>query len=784
MGLVAAGIGAATTATVAFGASAINTGRDFDSAMSQISATMGMTSDDIANNVEVTIGGAVVNAGDTFDALRTKAKEMGAETNFSATQAAEGLNILAMSGYDATSSIDMIEDVLHLAAAGSMEMADSAAYIAGSMKGFNDETKDSAYYADLMAKGATLANTSVAQLGEAMSGGAASAAAYGQEADSMTISLLRLAEQGEVGSAASTALAAAMKNLYTPTDQAAGALAELGVAAYDESGKAREFNTVVDELNTALSTMSDEEANAYKQTIFGIQGLDAFNKMTVTSVEKQQEWAEALASASGEAAKQYDTMTDNLQGDIDIWNSALDGFKIALSDELTPSIRQFVQFGSDGLGRITQAFEAGGLSGAMDALGGVLTDGVSMVIEFVPDMIEAGMQLLSALGQGLMDNIDVILFAAGDIAEMLLDGLLESTSNGTGTIMEIIDWILGVFEENYMGLMDVGAQILINIINGIVEALPDLLYYAGNIIQHFGEVLIENLPLLIESAFQMILTLAEGIAEALPDLIPTLIEVVVTIAQSLIENLPLLIEAAITLFLGIVTGLIQALPQIIAALPTLIDSIIAALLDSLPLLIDCGVQLFLALIENLPTIIVSICKAAPEIVKSLVRGFLDLAVQFADTGKKLMEKLKEGITGMLSNLVSAAIDIGKNIVDGIWNGISAGWDWLTDKVGGLAKGLFDKAKSALGIASPSKKFRWLGEMCVAGFDEGAADLMNGTAFGSAVNSTLGTVTANTGFGSLSGYGSQTFNFYDTQTSPDAIRRRVQNTMTFGLAGGI
>lgn len=251
MGAIVAGIGAATTATVAFGASAVNTGKDFDSAMSQISATMGMTSDDIANNVEVTIGGAVVNAGDTFEALRDKATQMGAETNFSATQAAEGLNILAMSGFDAGSSMEMIEDVLHLAAAGGMEMADSAAYIAGSMKGFNDETKDSAYYADLMAKGATLANTSVAQLGEAMSGGAATAAAYSQDADSMTISLLRLAEQGEVGSAASTSLAAAMKNLFTPTDQAAAALEELGVAAYDSEGNARDFNNVVDELNAA-----------------------------------------------------------------------------------------------------------------------------------------------------------------------------------------------------------------------------------------------------------------------------------------------------------------------------------------------------------------------------------------------------------------------------------------------------------------------------------------------------------------------------------------------------
>jgi phage-related protein len=282
----------------------------------------------------------------------------------------------------------------------------------------------------------------------------------------------------------------------------------------------------------------------------------------------------------------------------------------------------------------------------------------------------------------------------------------------------------------------------------------------------------------------MLVTLANGIVEQLPTLIPAIIEVVLQVVQTLIDNLPMLIEGAIQLFLGIVTGLIQALPQIIAALPTLIDSIINALIDSIPLLIECGVELFLALIENLPEIIVAIVKAAPQIVQALVRGFLELGVRLKETGSKLMKKLKEGLTSMLSNLVSAAKDLGKNIVDGIWNGISAGWDWLKEKVGGLATGLFDAAKSALGISSPSKKFRYLGEMCVAGFDDGIEDLMDGGSLGAAINNTLGTVAANVGIGEGTLGPSQTFNFDDTQTSPDAIRRKVANTMTFGLAGGI
>ena len=316
--------GAGIAAVGAFAVSSVKTAGEFDVAMSQVAATMGTTVDEI-------------------DELREKALEMGKSTKYTASQAAEGLNILAMSGYKAEDSIAMIEDVLHLAAAGGMDLASAAGYISGAMKGFNDETKDSQYYADLMAKGATLANTSVSQLGEALADSAAVAASYNQSADSVTLSLLRLAEQGETGSAAGTALAAAMKNLYSPTDQAKKKLEELGVAVYDADGKQRDFNDVVNDLQASMDGLTEEEKTANAQLIFGIQGFNAYNKMVVTSTDKQNEWAAALAGSTGAAEQQYETMTDNLQGDIDKLKSAFEGFKIEVGEKLMPVLRRFIK---------------------------------------------------------------------------------------------------------------------------------------------------------------------------------------------------------------------------------------------------------------------------------------------------------------------------------------------------------------------------------------------------------------------------------------------------------
>lgn len=464
--------GAGVAAVGAFGVSAVKTGMEFESSMSQVAATMGMSASDIANNVN--------GAGDTFAALSEKAREMGGTTVYSASEAAEGLNILAMSGYDAEQSMSMIEDVLHLAAAGSMDMGSAAAYVSGAMKGFNDASKDSGYYADLMAQGATLANTSVAQLGEAMSSGAATAASYGQTADSMTLSLLRLAEQGEVGSAAGTALAAAMKDLYTPTDQARAALDELGVSAYDSEGKARDFNTVVNELEASMEGMTDEQKAAYKQTIFGIQGLNAYNKMVVTSKDKQDEWSAALASASdgmGAAAQQYDTMTDNLQGALDGLKSAFSELKIQVSEKLAPHLQTLVEWltkiiqNADkiapviiGLGVAFGIFAVAinitslirGVTGAMAALNAVLAaNPIGIIIALVAGLVAAIVTLWNTnedfrnrvieiwenIKQAFLDAKEAVVQAWQDIGQWFTDRWNEIVA----AFGAVVEWFSSLF---------------------------------------------------------------------------------------------------------------------------------------------------------------------------------------------------------------------------------------------------------------------------------------------------------------------------------------------------
>lgn len=438
-------IAAIGTAVVAAFKSCVSEGMEFDSAMSQLAATMGVTTDEIGD-------------------LRDVAQEMGATTAFSATEAAEGLNILAMAGLSAEEQTAVLGDVLNLASAGALSLEDAASYVTGTIKGFGSSMDDASYYADLMAKGATLANTDVNGLGEALSQSAATASSYGQTADSVTLSLLKLAEQNVTGSEAATALNRAMADLYTPTDSAKTALEELGVACYDESGAARDFNDIVDELSGALAGMDDEQANAYKSTIFTTQGLSAFNKMCATSTDKTDEFKTALADIGGSAAQQAETQLDNLAGDITLFQSAVSGLKIAVSDGLTPALRGIVQVGTGVVTGLTSIVE--GITGLPETISGIASNLKAKVEE------EGWEGVGQEVKDAFISGVETILI---DIPEKVTEFFNTVSEN-----LENVDW--GEVGRTVMGYILQGLKIT------IVDIPGAILEFAQQIIVSLGDV--------------------------------------------------------------------------------------------------------------------------------------------------------------------------------------------------------------------------------------------------------------------------------------------------------
>lgn len=356
----------------------MDSGMSFEAAGSQIAATMGKSKGEIGDII-------------------SEAERLGKTTAFTATQAAEGFNVLAMSGLDAQQQIATMAPVLDLAAAGSYDLSTAADQVVGTVKGFGDTFDNAGKYADMFAKGATLASTDVNMLGRAMADSAASSSSFGQSADRTCVALLRLAEQGVTGSEAATALNRAMTDLYNATEPAQEQLEKLGVSVYDSKGKARDFNTIVDELRDSMSGMTDEERNAAAGAIFSSYGLKAFNKMCVSSTDKVKQFEDGLRSATGSAAQQASEQLNNLKGDVTIFGSAMEGLGVTIFNKLSPSFRGIVHSATEMVSGINDSLEKGKLGAFVTNAGKYF----SIFMRYAKQVGSAFGQAFSAVGQAL-----------------------------------------------------------------------------------------------------------------------------------------------------------------------------------------------------------------------------------------------------------------------------------------------------------------------------------------------------------------------------------------------
>lgn len=567
---------AGSAAAVAFTKTSIDAGMNFDTAMSQVAATMGTTVDKIGN-------------------VKAKAEEMGRTTKYTATEAAEGMNILAQAGLSADEQISGIGTVLNLASAGAMSLEESASYTAGAVKGFGDSMSNASYYADLMAKGATLANTDVRGLGEAFSGSAATAKNYGQAADSVTLSLLRLAEQNVTGSEASTALNRAMADLYTPTDDASKALDQLGVSAYKSNGEAKDFNDLVDELNGSLQGMTAEQKNNALATIFTTQGLQAFNKMTASSDATVQKFWKGIQDSSGSAAQQAATQLDNLQGDITLLSSATEGLQLAFYNTFSGTIRGAIKGITSEVSGLAEAMESGGISGALSKLA---QDAINFSGQ-LPGLTKIGGDLINGLISSVTQNSGSITTAVSQ----LLNNLASTISTG-----------LNVFTS-------VGVNLLTTIANGMTQGIPTFLGQALPMLTQFTESLRSNAGKLINAGLTLIQNIAQGLINSIPVLIAYVPTIITNLAGIINDNAPKILATGVTIITNLAIGLVRAIPLLIANLPKIITAIVSVFTAfnwfSLGKNIVTGI---IKGVKNLPSLLKTAAKNAVNGFKGAFRG--------------------------------------------------------------------------------------------------------------------------------------------------------------------
>ena len=374
----------------------INVGSGFEASMSQVAATMGITA-----------------TSEAFEKLSNAAKEAGNSTKFSAAESSMALNYLALAGYDAEKSIAALPTVLNVAAAGGMELASASDMITDAMSALGLETSQMADFSDKLAVTAQKSNTSVSQLGEAILtvGGTAKMLTGG--VTEMNTALGILADNGIKGSEGGTALRNVILSLSAPTDTAAAALDSLGVTAFDASGAMRPLQDTFADLNTALSSLSDQERTAVLNEIFNKVDLKSVNALLGTSAERFDELSGYISDCAGAAAQMAETMDDNLKGDLTIMQSALEGLGIAAYEKFQVPFRDAVQEVTENIGYLTENLTDGTLSDSVDKIADSFSElavsAVSLMSEQVLPALIGGVSWIADNG----DTLVAVIVTAG-----------------------------------------------------------------------------------------------------------------------------------------------------------------------------------------------------------------------------------------------------------------------------------------------------------------------------------------------------------------------------------
>ncbi len=737
-------VAGAVTAIGGLGAAATTVGMSFEKSMSQVYATMGITVEEIANGSK------------EVQMLEQAAKDMGATTQFSAGQAGEALNYLALAGYDAEKAVATLPTILNLAAAGGMELGEASDMVTDAMSALGDKAGTAESFVDKLAKTSQKSNTSVAQLGQAILTVGGTAKVLSGGVDEMNTVLGILADNGIKGAEGGTALRNMILSLTAPTDTAAEAIESLGLKVLDANGNMRPMNDIFNDLNGTLSTMTQGEQTQVLNKIFNKVDLKSVNALLANSGERFDELSGYIANCDGAAANMAETMNDNLQGKMTILGSTLEGLGIQIYERLEGPLKTAADTAIESLGNIAESLSSGDLGGSIDKLAEAFGNMITKIAEGVETWLP---RIITAL-TWLLDNSNTI--ATGIIAIGTAMLTLKVANAITAVVNAFKAWKLaneGVTASQWL----LNAAMSANPIGLVIAAVAGLvagIIYLWNTNEGFRNACISAWNAIKEVA----ISVWGGISDFFTVTIPNAWNSLVSWFKGIPEWFKGIWDSVLAVFqewgMNIQLFFTETIP---AAIQTVIDwfnqlpeKIGYALGYALGSIIQWGVDTWNYLVTNVPIWIENVVKFFSELpgkiwtwlvntydkvttwgsnmfnkakevgtnfINNIINWFKQLPGQIStwlsNTIAKVSEfatnlgnKARQAGSNMVNNIINAVknlpsqmASIGSSIVEGVWNGITSMGSWLTSKVSSFFSGIVDGAKKALGINSPSRVFR-------------------------------------------------------------------------------
>lgn len=684
---------------------AVGVGSDFESGMTLVAATMGITTEEIAAGSE------------EFDKLQKAAKEAGATTQFSATQAAEALNYMALAGYDADKSIETLPTVLNLAAAGGMDLATASDMVTDSMSALGDAAGTTEGFVDKMAKTSQKSNTNVQQLGEAILtvGGTAKNLAGGVVEMNTVLGIF--ADNGVKGAEGGTALRNVILSLTAPTDKAKKQMEALDLQVLDANGNMRPLNETFNDLNGILGTMTQGEQTEVLNSIFNKVDLKSVNALLANSGERFDELSGYISDCDGAAADMAATMNDNLQGKVTILKSGLEGLGIAAYEKFKTPLTNAVENITEVIGQLQTDLTDGSLSGALEKIatgfGNMVEKASEIVAAILPTLLEGLgwiadngetiVSVLAGIGAGfavfkvatLINTVITAMqgFKAAVAAAQVVQALMNVTMAANPIILVVT--LIAVLVAAIVGFIATNEDAraaLVNVWEAIKTAIGTVVekivtFFTETIPNAFNKVINfvksnnwQGLLLLLVNPFagafkllydncegfrNIINNLVEQIKSAFNGVVNFLKELPSKIWNAIISTVDAIREWALGLRTAAEEGITQLVTNVVTFFSELPNKIAYVIGFCLGYIIKFGIDLYTWATTKIPEFVNSVVIFMQQLPGEIWNAIISTVQKVATWGENMKTQAVTKTTQLITNVVSFM----QQLPDKIWNAI-------------------------------------------------------------------------------------------------------------------
>lgn len=623
------------TATVtALGTASVKTAADFEAAMSKVEAVSGAT-------------------GSEMEALAAKAREMGSMTKFSASEAAEAMNYMAMAGWKTEDMLSGIEGVMNLAAASGEDLATTSDIVTDALTAFGLTAQDSGHFADVLAAASSNANTNVSMMGETFKYCAPIAGSLGFSVEDTAEAIGLMANAGIKSTQAGTSLRTIMTNLSGEVKICGANIGEVTIATSNADGTMRDLSDILADCRGAFAGLSESEKAAAAESLVGKNAMSGFLALMNAGEGDINKLSGAIDNCDGAAQNMADTMNDNLEGQLTILKSALEELAISFGQLLIPALREVVQW------------------------------------------LQGFIGFLNSLPEGMKKTIMVIALVAAALGPVLI--IVGKVISAIGTIMTIVPKMAGVINVVKGAFAALNATMLANPIVLIIAAIAALVaafIYLWNNCEGFRQFWIdlwenvkqiavavwEGLKTFFTAAWQAISTTAQTIWNGIRNFFSALWEGIKTIFTTVLNVIKTIVTTYFNVYKTIITTVFNAIRTVITTILNAIKTVITTVWNT---------------IKNVFTTVLNT-------IKSVVSGaFNAMWTGIKNTISGIVNTIKTGFNnavGFIKSLASSAFRWGADIVEGIVNGIKSCIGKVKDAVCSVA----DTIKSFLHFSVPDE----------------------------------------------------------------------------------